>query len=242
MTSNPQLEAVVDPGRGRLSWTDRCRIEELVTAHYRPAQIAGLMGRARSTISRELARGTPTDRAGRYRALVAQNRVDAARRRPKQRKLVPGSRLYTEVADRLKLRQSPEQISGSLAVEFPDDPEMQVSHETIYQALYVQARGGLKKEVQAALRTGRIRRKSQGRNPSGRSRFKDMVSISERPAEADDRAVPGHWEGDLIMGAGNASAIGTLVERTTGFVMLLHLRDDHTAETVAAAMTEAVPQ
>ena len=242
VTINPQLEAAVDHGVGLLSWTDRCRIEDLVTAHYRPAQIARLMGRARSTISRELARGTPTNRSGRYRALVAQNRTDAARRRPKQRKLVAGSRLYTEVAHRLKTRQSPEQISGSLAVEFPNDPEMQVSHETIYQALYVQARGGLKKEVQTALRTGRIRRKPQGRNPSGRSRFKDMMSISERPAEADDRAVPGHWEGDLIMGAGNASAIGTLVERTTGFVMLLHLRDDHTAETVATAMTEAVPQ
>lgn len=243
VTIDADLEAtVVAPGRGPLSWMDRCRIEQMLAAGYNQAQIARLLGRAPSTISREVVRGRPADQQGRYRALVGQNRTDAARRRPKQRKLVEGTRLYTEVADRLKVRQSPEQISGSLSVEFPDDPEMQVSHETIYQALYVQARGGLKKEVQTALRTGRIRRKSQGRNTSDRSRFKNMVSISERPAEADDRAVPGHWEGDLIMGTGNASAIGTLVERTTGFVMLLHLRDDHTAETVAAAMTEAVPQ
>ena len=242
VTIDADLEATVAPGSGPLSWMDRCRIEQMLAAGYNQAQIARLLGRAPSTISREVVRGRPADQQGRYRALVGQNRTDAARRRPKQRKLVEGTRLYTEVADRLKVRQSPEQISGSLLVEFPDDPEMQVSHETIYQALYVQARGGLKKEVQTALRTGRIRRKSQGRNTSDRSRFKNMVSISERPAEADDRAVPGHWEGDLIMGTGNASAIGTLVERTTGFVMLLHLRDDHTAETVAAAMTEAVPQ
>lgn len=119
-----------------------------------------------------------------------------------------------------------------------------MSHETIYQALYVQPRGELASQVKAALRTGRIRRKKQGRNPvEGRSRFKDgMVSISERPAEADDRAIPGHWEGDLIIGKDQTSQIGTLVERTTGFVVLLHLPEDRTAATVAEAMTAKIPE
>ena len=116
-----------------------------------------------------------------------------------------------------------------------------MSHETIYQSMYVQARGGLRAEVAKALRTGRIRRKPAGRDTSGRGRIKDMVMISDRPAEVEDRSVPGHWEGDLIMGAGNRSAIGTLVERTTGFLMLVHLPGDHTAATVAAAMTRTIP-
>ena len=118
-----------------------------------------------------------------------------------------------------------------------------MSHETIYQAMYVQPRGELARLVKAALRTGRMRRKQQGRNDiEDRSRFKSgMVNISERPAEADDRAIPGHWEGDLIIGADSGSAIGTLVERTTGFVMLLHLDGDHTAATLADAMTAKIP-
>ncbi|ANY24380.1 putative transposase [Gordonia terrae NBRC 100016] len=245
VTINAELEATVAPGSGPLSWIDRCRYRR--NAHRRLHPGADRTAAWPRTLDDQPGSGAwqtsrPADQQGCYRALVGQNRAQAAARRPKQRKLVEGARLYTEVAERLKVRQSPAQISGSLSAEFPDDPEMQVSHETIYQALYVQARGGLKKEVQIALRTGRFHRKAQGRNTSDRARFKNMVSISERPAEADDRAVPGHWEGDLIMGTGNPSAIGTLVERTTGFVMLLHLREDHTAETVAAAMTAAVPQ
>jgi transposase, IS30 family len=138
----------------------------------------------------------------------------------------------------LAQRHSPEQITGRLKRDFPDDPEMWVSHETIYQALYVRPKSELAKQVTEALRTGRTRRKPQGRQPQ--PRLKNMINISDRPAEADDRAVPGHWEGDLILGAGCGSAIGTLVERSTGFVLLLYLPGDHTAATVAEAMSIAI--
>lgn len=144
----------------------------------------------------------------------------------------------------MRLRHSLEQIAGRLREEFPEDPEMWVSHETIYQAMYVQPHGELARLVKTALRTGRMKRKPQGRNDiADRSRFKaGMINISERPAEADDRAIPGHWEGNLIIGANSGSAIGTLVERTTGFLMLLHLPGDHTAVALAEAMTARFPR
>src|SRR6266699_3350132 len=126
------------------------------------------------------------------------------------------------------------------AEEFPDEPEMRVSHETIYQSIYVQGRGALRRELAVCLRTGRALRKPRRHADERRGRIKDMVMIADRPAEAEDRAVPGHWEGDLIMGARNASAIGTLVERSTRFVLLLHLPSGHDAAAVAAAMTEAM--
>ena len=126
--------------------------------------------------------------------------------------------------DRLAKRWSPEEIACRLPVEFPDDERMRISHETIYRALYVQGRGELRRELTRCLRTGRAVRKPRRRVGAGRAdKIKDKVMISDRPAEADDRAVPGHWEGDLIIGASNPSAIGTLVERSTRFAMLLHL-------------------
>ncbi|MCW2811305.1 MAG: transposase, family [Friedmanniella sp.] len=176
---------------------------------------------------------------GRYRAVIAQDRVGRNRGRAgRPRRLVPGSRLFAEVVTRLTRRDSPEQIAGRLRRDFPEDAEMWVSHETIYQALYVRPTGELARQVNDALRTGRTRRKPQGRQ--SHPKLRGMVNIAERPAEALDRAVPGHWEGDLILGAACQSAIGTLVERTTGFVLLLHLPHDHTAATVSAAMSTAI--
>lgn len=146
------------------------------------------------------------------------------------------------IQNKLRLRWSPEQISGWLRLEHPEKTRWHVCHETIYQALYVQAKGGLKREIQEALRQGRAVRKPRTGVQERKKRFvDDMVMISERPAEVEDRAVPGHWEGDLITGAHNKSAIGTLVERTTRFVMLVHLPDRHDAEAVLAGLTKAIP-
>jgi IS30 family transposase len=234
------LELVV-PSRGSpLSFLERCRLEELLEAQCSQAGAARLLGRDASTISREVRRGAT---GSGYRARAGQDSVDAARARPKPRKLETNLALLDAVLQRLEQRHSPEQIAGRLREDFPDNPEMWVSHETIYQALYVQPRGELARQVKAALRTGRTQRKHQGRSTTdGRRGIKDMINISERPAEADDRAIPGHWEGDLIIGAHGDSAIGTLVERTTGFVMLLHLPGDRTAATVAAAMAAKIPE
>jgi transposase, IS30 family len=141
------------------------------------------------------------------------------------------------VQTRLERRDSPEQIAGRLKIDFPDDPEMWVSAETIYQSLYVQARGGLRRELTAHLRTGRSIRKPRRRDGERRGRIPDAVMISRRPPEIEDRAVPGHWEGDLIMGStASNSAVGTLVERASGFVMLVHLPDGHGALAVQAAL------
>jgi IS30 family transposase len=216
-------------------------------------EIARRLGRAASTISRELDRNGATrqvrrDRDGnvkpRYRASLAQAGADRRARRPKPARLAPGGgarRLRWRVMAGLRLRWSPRQIAVRLRLDFPDDPEMWVSHETIYQALYVQSRGALRRELTTALRTGRAIRKPRRRADQRRSRGRtDLVMISERPAEADDRAVPGHWEGDLIMGKGNRSAIGTLVERSTRYVMLLHLPDGTDAATVRDAMLDTI--
>jgi transposase, IS30 family len=236
---SPASDAEPPPGAA-LSFTERCRIEELLTDGQIPAQIARLLGRHRSTIAREIARGMTS--GGSYRAIRGQCEYETRMARPKVRRFEANPALLAEVLSGLKKRYSPRQIAGRLRLNFPDDPEMWVSHETIYQAIYVQPRGELARLVKAALRTGRIKRKPQGRQAlQGRGKLKDMISISDRPKEVDDRAIPGHWEGDLIVGANNASAIGTLVERTTGFVLLLHLPGDHTAETVATAMIAKMP-
>jgi IS30 family transposase len=199
--------------------------------------IAARLGRAPSTVSREVRRNCLS--RGRYRATAAQRRAEDRARRPKTAKLAGNDELRGWVQGKLRKRWSPEQVSRRLAAEFPDRPEMRVSHETIYQSLYVQGRGALRRELAASLRTGRALRKPRRKDGGRRGKIAGMVNISERPAEAADRAVPGHWEGDLIIGTGH-SAIGTLVERTTRFVLLLHLPHGHGADAVAGAMTAAM--
>jgi transposase, IS30 family len=215
-------------------------------------QIARELGRAASTVSREIHGNGFTrsgyDQAGaprgrwQYRGLLAQRKAEQRRRRPKERKLARRPELAGRVQTRLEQRWSPRQIAVSQRLEHPNDPELWVSHETIYQALYVQGRGGLRRELHKQLRTGRALRKPRAatRRAQGRSSIPEPISISERPAEAVDRAVPGHWEGDLIMGKDNASAIGTLVERATRYCLLLHLPGGQGAEQVRDAMVAAI--
>ncbi len=179
----------------------------------------------------------------RYDALAAERSAARRARRPKLRKLAVGDTLRDEVQTRLQLRHSPQQIAKRLRNDFPDDPEMWVSHEAIYQAIYVQGRGSLRRELHQCLRTKRAVRRPQHQPATRRGRIPDMVNISERPPEVADRAVPGHWEGDLILGSKeSASAIGTLVERTTRFVMLLHLPNDHGALSVQNAIVEKMAE
>jgi IS30 family transposase len=193
------------------------------------------LGRAPSTISREVAANG--GREG-YSAWRAHQRARQQARRPKPCKLRPGP-LRDEVARRLVELWSPDEIARRLRLDFPDDPEMRVSHETIYQSLFVQGRGELRRELARCLRSGRSCRKKRG-TPDGRGRIPGMVMISERPSEVDDRAVPGHWEGDLILGENGRSAVGTLVERTTRLVLLLHLDGGRAAVSVEAAMRSAI--
>src|SRR6185437_13457921 len=175
-----------------------------------------------------------------YRACAAHHRAQAQARRPKVPKLVRFPALRALVEAKLgNLQWSPAQISAWLATTYPEDPTMQISPEAIYQSLYIQGRGALRKELTAALRSGRAMRRA-GKSAVGRGKLKDMVLIAERPPEVADRAVPGHWEGDLIIGQGGRSAIGTLVERTSRFVMLLHLPENHGAEFVRYALQDAV--
>ena len=209
-------------------------------------EIAGALGRNPSTISRELRRipHNPHDpHRPVYRASTAQEDADNRARRPKAARLATNLPLRREVQDRLRRNHSPEQIAARLRADFPDDPEMWVSHETIYQSLYVQGRGALKRELTRHLRTGRSLRKPRRQVDERRSRIPGMVNISERPPDVEDRAVPGDWEGDLILGSTESgSAVGTLVERATGFVLLLHLPGDHGAEAVADAMVAKVSE
>jgi transposase, IS30 family len=223
----------------RLSFTEREEIGCRSAAGEGVRAIARVLGRSPSTISRELARGTVRRKTG-YRASVAQAGADTRARRPKAALLARQGRLREHVQGQLLAKYSPEQISRRLVVDFLDDPEMRVSHETIYQALYVQGRGALRRELTTCLRTGRALRKPRRKSAKRRGRIAGMVNISQRPAEVEDRAVPGHWEGDLITGPVNKSAIGTLVERATGYVMLLHLPVAHGAPDVQDAMVEVM--
>ncbi len=201
------------------------------------AVIAQGLGRVISTVSREVhANGGRC----RYRAWAAERRAHERARRPKVPKLVGCARLGAVVTEMLEEHWSPQQVARRLKREYPDEPEMWVSHETIYQSLFVQGRGSLRKELHRCLRSGRAMRRPRGRRTNGRGRIPDMVMISERPADIEDRAVPGHWEGDLIIGKNNKSAIGTLVERSTRYVELLHLPDGYGAEQVRTAMAAKI--
>ncbi len=205
----------------RLGFEERIEISIRIARGESNAEIARALGRHRSTIGREVARCRSR---GHYRPMPAQRRADRLARRPKPTRLVSNPRLLAAVESGLRRRFSPQQISRWLVREYPDDVGMRVSHETIYQSLYVQSCGELRRELTAQLRSRRTRRKPQGQVQK-RGRIVDMVMIAERPAEVDDRRVPGHWEGDLLLGGGGRSAVATLVERHTRYVMLAALQD-----------------
>lgn len=196
--------------------------------------IGKLLDRHHSAISWEVSLNGGKDA---YRAVGAQERCDMMRLRPKQRRLESCPRLHDAVKDGLEREWSPEQISKRLLKDHPDDPEMRVSHETIYECLYLQARGELRTDLKVARRQGRARRVPRSRTTVARGTIRDVVNISERPAEAGDRAVPGFWEGDLIIGKGNKSQIATLVERATRFVLLVKIPYDRNADRVASHLS-----
>ena len=223
----------------RLCFEEREQISRGVAAGDSAQTIARQLGRAASTITRELhANGGRS----RYRALRAHRRAIACTARPKPGKLTGSSRLRAQVEAGLEQCWSPQQISARLRADFPADLEMRISHETIYQALYVQARGELRRELTGYLRTKRVHRRPRRDTPKQRGHIKDMVLISQRPAQIEDRAVPGHWEGDLIMGKNGRSCIATLVERQTRYVMLARLGTDRTSEHVIAALKDRIAQ
>jgi transposase, IS30 family len=243
-------------GYRRLSLAEREQIHAGMERNESIRAIARRLGRHPSTIKREIdknlrhqrygspgSRGRKRTRPWNYSPHLAQVRADrkaAGRARPQ--KLAGNDRLRAEVQTRLEEEHSPEQIAARLRVDFSNDPEMRVSHETIYRALYVQGRGALRRDLHQRLRTGRAVRKPRRQTGQRGSKIPNMTMIADRPPEADDRAVPGHWEGDLIVGKQSKSAIGTLVERATGFVMLLHLPDGHGADQVQAAMVQQMAQ
>lgn len=221
-----------------LSLRERECIADLRLAGKTCAEIARRIGRHRSTVKRELDRNCIGDE---YFAYHSHHNAAENRRRPKVTKLSVNDPLRSVVNDGLRNHHSPEQISNRLRMDYPDDTRMRVSHETIYQSVFVQGRGKLNIELKSALRSGRVHRKSHKDSGKSGRRFKEeMVMISDRPADIEDRSVPGHWEGDLIIGAHGKSAIGTLVERKTGFTMLLHLPECHDAATVSDAIIKSM--
>jgi transposase, IS30 family len=234
----------IRPRRGRdlkgrcVTFSEREEIAVARAGGQSMRSIARRLGRSPSPISRELSRNS--ERSGCYRATTAHALAYTRASRPKPSKLVTNVRLRRYVEEDLRRRYSPEQIVGRLRRQVPDDPEMRVSPETIYQSLYVQSRGALRRDLTKCLRTGRALRRPCRQAGKRRNRIPDMINLSQRPAEADDRAVRGHWEGDLILGHNCRSAIGTLVERTTGYTMLVHLPDGHGAEHVRDALTKKI--
>jgi transposase, IS30 family len=223
------------PGPGRLTLADREEISLGLRCGDSLTVIAARIGKATSTVSREVARNGGR---GDYRAWRAHQLARQRARRPKAYKL-SHPRLAAMVTQWLRDWWSPQSISHRLRMEFAGEPMMHVSHETIYQALFVQGRGELRRELARCLRTGRVKRRPR-RGLTNTGQLRDMVMISERPAEAEDRAVPGHWEGDLIIGKDSRSAVGTLVERTTRYLMLLHLPDGRDAHSVGQALQRAI--
>jgi IS30 family transposase len=237
-------EGGVRPRRGRnlqgrcLSFAEREEIALGRAGGETIRAIAARLGRSPSTVSRELTRNATV--GGSYRATVAHAQAYARASRPKPAKLRTNLALRRKVEHDLEKRYSPEQIAGRVRLEFPEDSEMWVSTETIYQSLYVQSRGALRRDLVKCLRTGRALRRPSRAPGQRKNRIPDMVNISERPKEIEDRAVPGDWEGDLIIGKGNVTAIGTLVERATGYTMLVHLPDGYKPEQVRDALAEKI--
>ncbi len=225
-------------GAGRLSLEEREEISRGLAAGLSLRAIAAQLGRATSTVSREVAANGGRRR---YRASRSDQQAWSRATRPKKCKLANNPVLRAIVEEKLRRRWSPQQIAGWLKLTYPHDLEMQVSHESIYRTLFVQSRGALRRELTAYLRTGRVLRRPRGvRLPDGRGGRPGILNISERPAEAEDRAVPGHWEGDLVFGK-NMSPVATLVERSTRFLILVALpAGNHKADAVADALAQAV--
>jgi IS30 family transposase len=230
-------ESTADSGR-YLSREERCEIARLAEAEWSLRDIAKQLGRSPSTISRELDRNL--GERGAYQPERAHQLALRRRRRPKLTLLQRHPRLKAWVQERLDEHFSPEQVAGRLRVEFGDDETMRISHETIYQAIYVHPRGELKRQLRAHLRTGRPTRRRRNSRKHRGGAIIDPVSIHARPAEIEARLVPGHYEGDLIVGPiGSPTVIATLVERSCGYVRLIR-SSDRSAETVTAALTEEV--
>jgi transposase, IS30 family len=232
-----RVERLIDPRY--LSLLEREQVRDLHKSGISMRQIAATMDRSPSTISRELRRNSTTARG--YMPHAAHRASVRRRARPKHPKLLGDTVLGDYVAAKLRMKWSPQQISNRLAKDFPDSPEMRVSTETIYQAIYLHARGELNRELARQLRRGRGARKPR-KSPNSRTRrFVDpMTPITERPAEVEDRAVPGHWEGDLIVGAVGRSAIATLVERSSRYLVLGHLGAERNADVVRDSLVAAV--
>lgn len=225
-----------EPGGAHLTLDDRIEIRLGLQRQESFRAISRHLGRHPSTVSREVGANGGRHR---YAPVVAHRRAQERARRPKVTKLAANPALCARVVAELEQLWSPQQIAARLRKEFGDDANMRVSHETIYKSLYVQGRGELRRELARCLRSGRAKRIPRGRLQR-RGRIHDMVMISERPPEVEDRAVPGHWEGDLLLGKAGKSAIGTLVERSTRFVMLFPLGQDRSAEHVRIAMAKTI--